>query len=132
MRATVGGSYSEWRGSLIYTVTEIQIDKVLVGTAPDIVRVAQLGGRVEDHAMPVIGAADLAAGEDVVLFLHLNPELPGEYFISGMSQGKLVVRQDASLVWAPTAMLWDKGRLRTPTPRLLSLSELIRSVGGAQ
>ncbi|MBN2358022.1 MAG: hypothetical protein JXR83_01125 [Deltaproteobacteria bacterium] len=137
VRGTVRQSRSEWRGPLIYTVTAVEVAERLKGpSAPGpagrTIEVAQLGGAVGRDAMPVAGAAELRPGEQVVLFLLRNRERTGEYYLAGMSQGKLGVAGDGAWLWAPTATLWDNGALREPTPRRVTRDALRAAVRGAR
>jgi len=137
MRGTVRQQTSEWRGALIYTVTTVEVAALFKGVFRSgpigrTVRVAQLGGVVGRAAMPVEGAAALAPGEQVVLFLLRNSECPGEYYLAGMSQGKLSVVGRDRLLWAPTAPLWRDGALHEPLARQVTAGELRDALRGGR
>ncbi|MFH1812154.1 MAG: hypothetical protein ABIJ09_25680 [Pseudomonadota bacterium] len=131
VRVRVRHQRCEWRRNVIVTVSQVEVLEVLQGEAASGLEVMQLGGQIEDHAMPVVGSAELFVDEEAVLFLLHNPERPGEYHVTGMSQGALHVIDGDRLRWAPTAMLWDGRSLQAPMVRHLSLAELRRQLRGA-
>jgi len=132
VKVRVGDHRCEWRQRLIYTLTQAEVLEVLKGPQTARVTIAQLGGRVGDQAMPVPGTAALQRDEIAVLFLERNRDAKDEHFLVGMSQGKLAVRQDAQLHWAPTASLWDGATVREPQARAVSADELRRALRAAQ
>lgn len=124
VRGRVGKNHCEWRDKLIYTITTISVTEVLVGDTNRRIKAVQLGGVVGKHSMPVAGVAQLTRGEEVVLFLRRNKKQSNEYYLAGMSQGKLSVVGQDQLRWAPTAALWDSGRIQQATPQTLNMKEL--------
>lgn len=135
VRGTVRHQAAEWRDTLIYTVSTVEVAatfKGVIGSTPNgrTIRVAQLGGVLGRDAMPIEGAAPLAPGEQVVLFLLRNRQQPGEYYLAGMSQGKLGVVGPDHLLWAPTAPLWQDGALHEPRARRVSTAELRDALRG--
>lgn len=128
VRARVRHQHAEWRGGAIVTLSQIEVREALRGQVPAAVEVLELGGRLGEYAMPVIGAAELAVGEERVLFLRRVAGAAGTYEVAGMSQGALLLLDADRLLWAPTAMLWDGRALREPVPRVLSLADLRRQL----
>ncbi|MBW1878446.1 MAG: hypothetical protein JRJ84_08800, partial [Deltaproteobacteria bacterium] len=57
-------------GTRPYTSTEIQVDQVLYGTAPDVLAVRQAGGTYDGVTSRIVGDGSLKQGERVVLFLR--------------------------------------------------------------
>jgi hypothetical protein len=90
---TVERSVSSWTAdhSAIYTEVTVRVDHSVKGAAKpgERVVVQREGGTVNGIGMRVFGAAELAVGEEVVLFLEHRGAAS---FVVGMAQGKLAVR----------------------------------------
>src|SRR5262249_50385248 len=96
------------RGDRVYTDTRLEVTDCLKGDCPSTVTVRQLGGEVRGRGMSVEGAARLAVGSEVVLFLR--PRRDGAFAPVGMAQGAYTVeRDDASNVSALSRDLRDLG-----------------------
>lgn len=125
--ARVGASTSEWRSGTIHTLTHVEVLQVHKGRAPQVVTVLQLGGRVGTTTAMVAGTARLEDGEVVLLFLR--PAGRGEHVLTGMSQGALHVQRDSTLLWAPTAPVWDGTSVQHTAARQLTLEQVLRESG---
>lgn len=90
----VAGVQSFWNANhtKIFTETTIEVDQTFKGSAPRLVKILQLGGRVDNIKVNVAGALKWASGEEVLLFLE--PYTPGSYQVSGFSQGKFNITAD--------------------------------------
>lgn len=79
----------------IYTYTEIQIlERIHAPSAvPDSIVVRTLGGEVGNIGMKVSGTPKFTMGEEVVVFLRLDPIDPQQFQVIGMSQGKFHVER---------------------------------------
>ena len=128
---------TERRKNLLYTVNSFVVDEVL-RSDPDLqksvasgkrLHVSQLGGQLGSWQMHVAGTAPLQVGDSQVLFLQIDPQRPGYFYIAGMSQGALKVVAEKKLLWAPTAALWTAGRVDSPSARWLDLAELRKILG---
>jgi hypothetical protein len=87
-------STAAWGGGrkLIHTVTRVKVDGLLKGTVPGgVVEVRTPGGTVGEISQRVSGAAQLAAGEEVVLFLKKIPGPRARFAVEGFSQGKFTL-----------------------------------------
>jgi hypothetical protein len=79
---------------MIYTRVELQVDDVWKGTlATNRYTVVQAGGVLGERKTVVNGQAQFVIGEEVVVFLVLNPA--GEGITLGLAQGKFKVWTDA-------------------------------------
>jgi hypothetical protein len=107
------------------------VEETLKGTPPARLRVAQLGGRVDNRAMPIEGAASFKPDEEVILFLIRNPDVVGEFYLAGMSQGKLAATGQGDWAWAPTAPLWEAGQIFEPRSRRIDANAMRRLLRGA-
>ncbi len=83
-----------WNASHTRILTEVDVvvDRSLKGSAPRVVRVVQMGGRLDGVRMTVAGALDWRPGEDVLLFLERS--LPQRFRVAGFSQGKYTIERD--------------------------------------
>jgi hypothetical protein len=78
----------------IWTVHRVRVDRAVAGAATDDVTVRVRGGRVGTIDQETLGAARLASGERVVLFL--GPDVGGTREILGLAQGAFRVETDPS------------------------------------
>lgn len=94
VRGTVVQERSFWNesGTRILTEIEIEVQESYKGSAPQRVRILQMGGVVGTTRMTVAGALSWSQGEDVLVFLETS--LPGNYRVAGFTQGKYEVEQD--------------------------------------
>jgi hypothetical protein len=134
-------TYSQFRGSVIYTHFTLQVSKVYKGTAGKQLDLAVPGGMNGGMRQTFAGAPGLANGQDYVLFLWTSKT--GLTQVIGLSQGLFVVAQDAAgntiirRAAATESMLNAAGQLVTSSDIQMSLSDLaarIQSVlaGGGQ
>lgn len=81
----------------IYTYSEVDVLEVVKGRdVPARITVQQIGGDDGELVMTVAGTADLAVGEEVVLFLRTDGRF---HYLVGMQQGKYGVRRDGAVAW---------------------------------
>ena len=85
VRARVTGSYTDFRGSLIYTHWKLQILDSLKGPERASGEVLIPGGRVGGVHQDVAGAPKLLMGKEYLLFLWTSRS--GATYITGLSQG---------------------------------------------
>jgi hypothetical protein len=85
VHARVSGSSAAYRGSVIYTVYQIQVVDRLKGSAQSTVQVLVPGGTVAGVRQSVSGAPRLAQGSQYLLFLWTAPS--GATYIMGLTQG---------------------------------------------
>ena len=91
VHGVVAGEESEWRDGHIVTRVTITVRRVLKGKAGPVVVVSHLGGVVGTIGQIAPGEAQLATGEEVVLFLE---PMRGELRVVGMAQGVFHVGPD--------------------------------------
>ena len=95
---------TEWLAKKIYTIASVRIEQCVKGeeSPGEKIEVYILGGRVREPIpikMHVPGAAQIASGEEMVLFLQkrsftTRAGQKGYYRIVGMAQGKVPVSTD--------------------------------------
>lgn len=93
---------SEWHGRMLMTAVTIEVSDVLKeGQAAAAGRVTVLvpGGIDRERTVPIAvtfpGAPSFAPGEEVLLFLSSGGEA-GKYFVTGLSQGKFSLLENAA------------------------------------
>lgn len=92
---------SEWHGRMLMTAVAIEVGDVLKGgqAAGGRITVLVPGGIDRDRAVPISmvfpGAPSIAPGEDLLLFLSSGGQ-PGTYFVTGLSQGKFSLAENAA------------------------------------
>jgi hypothetical protein len=84
-RAKVLGSYTDFRGSVIYTHWKLQILESLKGADQAVVEVLVPGGSAGRFHQDVPGAPRLVAGNEYLLFLWTAKS--GSTYVTGLSQG---------------------------------------------
>jgi hypothetical protein len=90
------------RRSAIHTDAEVAIDEVWKGSpASDRVVVRTLGGRVDDVALEVDGAATFHQGERLLVFLHSTDDV---YVPAGMRFGKYEIVDEGGASFAVGAL----------------------------
>lgn len=123
VRGQVVSTSARWQEGRIYTFAEVEVTSSIRGASPAKVTVMTPGGVVGDIGQRVDGAAVLAPGEEVVLFLGRSGT--GELRVTGLAQGKFSVdgrtaRPDLSRVdFVSTHVPADERRAET-----MPLSEL--------
>ena len=94
VRATVIGEET-WAEGIAWTRTELAVDEVLAGDAPDAIELVQPGGLTEELGTKVFGMPELPPGDEVVLFLD---RVGDGWRVLGLEQGKATVLPDGRLV----------------------------------
>lgn len=89
IRGVVQSTRAAWDGPRIWTFTEVRVLERIKGPVPSVVTVRQPGGEVGAIGQKVEGAAQFAAGEEVVLFLETPKGGPPSFVVSGMAAGKV-------------------------------------------
>lgn len=99
IHGTVSKVASTWnqQGTVILTKINITLTKKLKGAKAlgQTFQLIQLGGKMDNKRMTLVGDAKLKEGEEVVLFLKEatnNPDV--NYWVTGMAQGKYMVQTD--------------------------------------
>jgi len=87
-------SYSELRGSMIYTHYTVTVAKVYKGTAGTRVDVAVPGGLSGGMRQAFAGAPNISSGQSYVMFLWTSKT--GLTQIIGLSQGLFLLTKDSS------------------------------------
>ncbi len=117
-------------GKHIYTTLRLRPSAAWKGSAGAVVEVEVPGGVVGDLAQKVTGAAVLAEGEEVVLFLRKGA---AAYGVMGLSQGKF--RVDGATARNEGGGLYKLERTIPPGERVaeeMPLAELERRVRSAR
>ena len=94
VHGTVEPTYSELRGSMIYTHYQVQVTKSYKGATVSTLDLAVPGGMLNGARQSVAGAPALAAGQDYFLFLWISKS--GLTQIIGLSQGLFQVITNSS------------------------------------
>jgi hypothetical protein len=125
-----------------YTTTDVQVDQVLYGHAPDVVTIRQEGGTYDGVTARIVGDGSLHQGERVVLFVkewddgywYLTALAQSVYHVQGEEEGAPVERDLSGLdllQWAPGG--GPEHIEATVDPYLDTLSRLrdaVRAAGG--
>ena len=82
--------HPKWNRPL--TLTSIEVQEVLVGSAPASLTIEQLGGVLDGTVHYIAGDARLERGERCVLFLR---KVNGGWFLTAMKQSKYELRESA-------------------------------------
>lgn len=75
--------HAEWGRAV--TASTIAVEQVLLGQAPEVLTIQQLGGELDGELLYIPGDARLAVGHRVVLFLKNDG---GDWFLTAMEQSK--------------------------------------------
>lgn len=78
----------------IARTVEVRVDRQLIGEAPTQLEVLLLGGELDDKAIHVPGEAELAVGDEAVLFLSRVGGEPARFRVVGLAQGAFRVIRD--------------------------------------
>lgn len=94
VRGEVVASHSFWNPTRTRILTEVtvSVEESFKGSAPQEVRIVQMGGELDGMKMTVAGSLSWQTNEEVVLFLQRS--LPGRYRVAGFHQGKFRVMRD--------------------------------------
>lgn len=94
VRGQVARSVAGWdeQKRRIWTWTEVVVSDPIKGKTGAIVLVKQPGGEVDGIGQAVSGAAQFREGEDCVLFLEVAPDERTAFRVSGLSAGKVEIR----------------------------------------
>lgn len=140
--AVARAMHSRWRGPLIVTDVELQIEEVIrgQGTVGNTLVVTIPGGDIERLALTIPGAPRFAVGQRTVSFLRKAQESDNSpnFTVVGMAQGSLAVvgtgsnaRVMGSAAAAHTVTRQHDGTLTAAKPtigRPMSLAELRNQV----
>lgn len=142
VRGTALDSSASWArgGKLIQTVTRVKIDRPIKGAATaEVVEVRTSGGTVGDISQRVSGSAQLAAGEEVMLFLKRIPGARPRFAVEGFAQGKFTLKRvDGSTLvtreLAGLSVLDSAGRIRPgpgfePQPEAQFIERVRKALG---
>jgi hypothetical protein len=97
VHGTVGQVDMAWDEShtRIFTTVDIDVISYFSGQGPRTVRIRQVGGRVGDTELRVIGQPTFRTGEEVVVFLEPDgSRVPGSWVVLCMAAGKFSVTID--------------------------------------
>lgn len=67
----------------LYTDSVLTVERVLGGTAPDTIRVRQIGGTLGDQAERIAGDARLVPGQRIVAFVR---QVDGRWYFTALGQ----------------------------------------------
>ncbi len=73
------------------TLTSIQVSDWMKGEGGELVQLRELGGVFARGGMRIDGTPQYRVGEEVVLFLERDPEVPEYFRTFAMAQGKFMV-----------------------------------------
>jgi len=79
-------------GTRPFTITEVQVTRVVYGTAPDVIAVRQMGGTFDGRTGRIVGDGSLQQGERVVLFLREWDD--GFWYLTALGQSVYYVLGD--------------------------------------
>lgn len=117
LRGEVVGEEVVWDAARreVYTLTSVAVSDVLVGRERpgDVVLVRQIGGVLDGVERRVVGTADLALGDEVVVFARTDGAF---HYLVGMAQGAFHVARagDGGDVLARTVPAGVLGSALTP------------------
>src|ERR1700730_1803746 len=94
VRGKAQPTFSNYRGSIIYTHYQVQVSETLKGPASSQLDIVVPGGSANHFQQTFAGAPTLAPGQDYVLFLWTSKS--GLTQVIGLSQGLFVVTTNAS------------------------------------
>jgi hypothetical protein len=135
VRGRIVGSYSDARGSLIYTYYKVQVQDRWKGAPAAQVEVQIPGGTFGGQQQNYLGTPQLTEGAEYVFFLWTGPS--GANHLLGLSQGILDVTRnaDGELVLkgqSTDALIMDSaGRNAAAEPLRMKLSDFGTRVSGA-
>ncbi|HTM52156.1 MAG TPA: hypothetical protein VL285_25850 [Bryobacteraceae bacterium] len=135
VRGRIVGSYSDVRGSLIYTYYKVQVEDRWKGAAAAQVEVQIPGGTFGGQQQNYLGTPQLTEGAEYVFFLWTGPS--GANHLLGLSQGILDVTRDGNgevvlQGQATDALVMDSaGRNTAAEPLRMKLSDFGTRVSGA-
>lgn len=114
------------------TRIEIASQSIWKGTPTNRITVMQPGGTLGTRRVVIPGAPNFAPGEEVVVFLSLNPR--GEWLTLDLAQGKFSVERNGSNAWVRNVVHGGSpapGGFRPPHRQPLSLEVLQNRVAEA-
>jgi hypothetical protein len=90
---TAGTPRCVWNAAhtIIYTVTNVQIEQALKGKKSGSIVVTQMGGTLDGVHTKVAGVRQFQTGERDALFLRPSVDMPGTYVITGLMQGRFAI-----------------------------------------
>lgn len=94
-RVRVSSSHARWATPRrLVTVAECEVLEVLSGGPLRTLKVVTPGGELAEWGQHVAGSAELAVGEEAVLFLHRVARSTDVFEVTGMAQGKWTVKPE--------------------------------------
>jgi len=91
----------------IFTYVFVRVHDPLKGDFRPTVLIRQLGGKVGDMNLSIIGMPAFRSGEEVIVFLKSNP-IEATYHVVGLTQGKYEVADDFAVANASGIELMDR------------------------
>jgi hypothetical protein len=108
----------------------VDVTECLAGDCPDTVHVRRRGGEQDGRGLRVEGEAELAAGQEVVLYLRARPDRP--HTVLGGLQGALRLVRHQGIIHAARDLrghrVLDSGTWRQGGIELIDLDSLRRSL----
>jgi hypothetical protein len=92
VRARCSGNSTRWDAGEIWTFTNFDVQETWRGSAPPVIAVRLLGGRLGNLTSTVSGVPRFQAGEEVILFLQ--PTSRGDFSVVSWAQGTMRIRRD--------------------------------------
>jgi hypothetical protein len=132
VHATVQASYSDVRGSVIYTHYQVQVTKSYKGAVVSTLDLAVPGGVLNGAQQSVAGAPSLTAGQDYFMFLWTSKN--GLTQIIGLSQGLFQVITNSSgqvivsRAGASERMLNSSGQIITDLNIQMPLTQMVNRI----
>ena len=90
VRGRVLRKQSKWNPQRTAIITQVQFQvhqEVLGRPTPSVVVIGHYGGQVGNERMGLPNGPNFTVGEEIVVFLHTSKHLPGEYLLTGWTQG---------------------------------------------
>lgn len=90
VRGRVVKTQSKWNRSRLAIVTQVTVhvdEELMKRSTPTKLIVRHYGGTVGKQTMGLSSGPRFKVGEEVVLFLHTSKHIPGEFLLTGWTQG---------------------------------------------
>ena len=120
-----GASTVEVDGNLM-TVTDIDVESVLLGRAPARISVWQFGGERDGKVMRVVGDARLIPGARMLLLTHLYRD--GRRYLVGMSMGAYLVQGHQLTGQLDAPLLRDGEIVSGPGEQHLEVRDVVNAI----
>jgi hypothetical protein len=132
VHGTVEPTYSDVRGSVIYTHYQVQVTKCYKGATVGTLDLAVPGGMLNGARQSVAGAPALAAGQDYFMFLWTSKT--GLTQVIGLSQGlfQVITNSSGQLIVSRAAaserMLDSSGQIITDLNIQMPLTQMAKRI----